>query len=512
MAARTMRICFASHISELTQRNSSFDAGVLRVAYTGRNRNNSFISKESFERSIPTIYNCPVVCRYDRETDTIGSHDMDLVKDDDGAMRLVNATDPVGVVPEGARWWWEEVEDVSGIHEYLCVEVLLWKRQEAYRKIKEDGVTDESMEITVKRGQMKDGVYVIEDFEFTAFCLLGTAEPCYESASLSVFSKGEFEKQWSDMMREFKETFSVVKPIEEDPGAAEHLEGGECVKEKEALMAEFGLSAEQLDFKLEDFSLDELRVKFEQLKNAGSKEAAEKEAGGKEQFELEGQRMNELTDALESETIETEFGNMPRYWYMDCDWDAMEVYAWDSGDKFNLYGMKFRLDGDRVVVDFQSRKRKKCAVVDFDEGEQGNAAGKLFALAENKLREEKEAWEEKFQKAQDDAQAVSQELETLRKFKADADAVAEKVKRDEVLSRFEDLSGVEAFEALRSGSSDLSLDALEEKCFAIRGRQGCALKFANQGKAPKLPVEPRGGAADEPYGGVFEEFGMASGA
>lgn len=175
MGERNMSIVFSSGIRNLVERNSSFDSGVLRVAYTGKNRNNSFISKETFERCMPSIYNCPIVCNYDRESDTIGSHDMELVSDDNG-MRIVNITQPVGVIPESAKYWWEEIEDDSGLHEYLCVDALIWKRQEAYRKIKDDGITDESMEITVKEGGMVDGVYVIDRFEFTAFCLLGTAK------------------------------------------------------------------------------------------------------------------------------------------------------------------------------------------------------------------------------------------------------------------------------------------------------------------------------------------------
>mgnify|MGYP006990137875 CR=1 FL=1 len=35
--------------------------------------------------------------------------------------------------------------------------------------------------------------------------LLGTAEPCYESASLEVFSCGDFKQQLADMMQEFKD-------------------------------------------------------------------------------------------------------------------------------------------------------------------------------------------------------------------------------------------------------------------------------------------------------------------
>lgn len=141
-------------------------------------------------------------------------HDMELVGTDDGGMRIVNITQPVGVVPESAKYWWEEIEDDSGLHEYLCVDVLIWKRQEAYKKIKEDGITDESMEISVKEGSMVDGVYVIKRFEFTAFCLLGSAEPCYESASLEMFSCNDFKAQLAEMMQEFKETFSLAQSPE----------------------------------------------------------------------------------------------------------------------------------------------------------------------------------------------------------------------------------------------------------------------------------------------------------
>ena len=56
-------------------------------------------------------------------------------------------------------------------------------------------------------------------------------------------------------------------------------------------------------------------------------------------------------------------------------------------------------------------------------------------------------------------------------------------------------------------------DTLEEKCYAIMGRNGIAAKFSCEpAKAPKLPVD--GGtkrtASDEPYGGVFAEYGFTS--
>ena len=149
--ANTMNITYASSLSKLCELNESFDTGVLRVAYHGANRNGSFISKESFERSMETIWNCPVVCNYDRDTESIGAHDMEVITGNNGQLRLVNITQPVGVVPESAKTYWQTIEEDDGsTHEYLCVDVLLWKRQEAYKKILSDGITGQSMEINVR--------------------------------------------------------------------------------------------------------------------------------------------------------------------------------------------------------------------------------------------------------------------------------------------------------------------------------------------------------------------------
>ena len=41
-----LRISFASSLTNLCEKNSSFDSGVLRICYTGENRNRSYFSKE----------------------------------------------------------------------------------------------------------------------------------------------------------------------------------------------------------------------------------------------------------------------------------------------------------------------------------------------------------------------------------------------------------------------------------------------------------------------------------
>lgn len=502
-----MSIVFSSGIDKITECNSSFDSGVLRVCYTGKNNNNSFISKETFEQCIKSIYNCPIVCRYDRETDTIGSHDMELVADADGDMHIVNITHPVGVVPESANYWWEELDDASGVHEYLCVDVLLWKRQEAYKKIKSDGITDESMEISVKEGEIIDGVYVIKRFEFTAFCLLGTAKPCFESASLEVFALDEFKLQLAEMMQEVKE-FSLAQSSKEvGIHPQKYSEGGKNIlKQKKALAAEYGFDIDTLNFSVENMTIDELREKFEAMKAGRTPPAPIKD----ENFALEGQFRTELYSALEEEQVETCWGMESRYWFWDYDRETSEVYANDVTD-WNLYGFPYSMDGDRVVVDFAGKKRMKIALVPFDEGGQANPISDMFAKIVEKYTTNDAKWADKYQTASDTILSMENELGTLRQFKTDTENAAANSERTKVLTQFEDLAGIEAFEKLRENCAKYTKEDLEEKCYAIRGRNGMTAKFSVEPKPPKLPVEQKGDmTGGEPYGGIFAEYGFST--
>lgn len=493
-----LNLVFDSSLASLCDVNSSFDSGILQVAYTNQNRNGSFISKETFERCIKTIYNCPIVCNYNRETDSIGSHDMELVRNDNGDMYIANITTPVGMVPESAKYFWKNVEEDDGsVHEYLCVEVLLWKRQEAYRKIKRDGITSESMEISIKDGKTVDGVYIINDFEFTAFCLLGSAEPCYESASLEVFSINGFKEQLAEMMQEFKETFTLVAPAKavDDIHPQNYSEGGEkALEDKKALMAQYGLTEDMLDFQLNDFSEDELREKFEAIV----------ENQKKEKFALAEQFKEELIEALSVEKVETCFGEMSRYWYTDYDAEAMEVYCYDYED-WKLYGFSYSMNGDKVSIDFGCKTRKKYSIVDFDEGEQPSVFAAIYSKVAEQYSANDKQWAEKYQTASEEVASMNEEVNTLRKFKADTEAAIAKGERDEVFAKFEDLVGIDAFEALKEDCMKYDADSIEEKCYAIRGRNGTQAKFNYEPKAPKLKIEKTDNST-EPYGGLFTKY------
>lgn len=507
---KLLRLDYASSLTALCEKNSSFDMGVLRVAYPGVNRNRTSISKETFERCLTSMYNCPVVCHYDRDTDSFGGHDMELVCNEDGSMKLVNLTQPVGVIPEGANHWWDFVEEDDGTkHEYLFTEVLLWKRQEAYQKIKNEGVTSHSMELKVKDGEMVDGVFQIKDFEFTAFCLISVT-PCFESSALEMFAMKDFKQTFSEMIEDMKKSFNLVNTSDEVDNKTQlnnSLKGGEEVlNEKIQLAAKYDIDIESLDNSIEDFTLEELTQKFEALKSEKEQEAVvtEPEQEEKEKFALTGAVVEEIKRVLCEAKVETEWGSCPQYCYVDCDFERSEVYCYDSND-WLLYGFAYSADGDNVTIDFDSKRRMKFEIVDFDNGSQESPFAFVYADIANKYHEVAQ-FETKYNETVALANAMQNELDELRAYKQTVVTEKKISAQNELFAKFEDLIGIEEFDNLSENRSNFELDVLEEKLYAIRGKFGTVAKFSMENKTPKLKVEKED-KSTEPYGGLFEKYG-----
>ena len=511
---KLLMLNYASSLTDLCEANSSFDTGILKIAYTGLNRNHSSISKEVFERCKTTMYNCPIVCNYNRESDSLGGHDVDIVCDDDGSIRLVNITHPIGVIPEGAKTWWEEVEEDNGDkHEYLFTEVLLWKRQEAYRKIKKDGIVSHSMEIKVKDSEMVDNTLYIKDFEFNAFCLIG-CEPCFEGASLKTFSATGIKEQFATMMQELKESFSLVNTSSEVDNIKNSkcsMKGGEGILNKESNFAEVEtpVEGEEKDFSEQEFTEANKETVEAVEGQEGNTDTTVSEGTGEESsFELTSTVTEELVRALKSVKIQRDWGECYRYFYVDCDLENSKVYCWD-GEDWLLYGFDYSLNGDAVVIDFDSKKRMKYVIVEFNEGEvQESPFVETYKSIAEKASEAKE-FEKKFQEESAVAEAMSSELQTLRAYKKDVEAAKESADRNAVFNKFEDLIGIEAFENLKANCGDIDIETLEEKCYAIRGKFGTVAKFSTEVKAPKLMVDKSNAKNEtkEPYGGLFLEYG-----
>lgn len=511
---RVLNLTFASSLDDLRELNSSFDTGKLRIAYTGKNRNKSRIEKAAFDRAIPSLKGVPVVCNYNVETDSIGGHDVGIVTNDNGDIRLINLTEPVGFVPESASNWYEKITESDGtVNEYLCTDVLLWKRQAAYKHIKENGVTAHSMEITIKDGEMDDGIYNIYDFEFTALCLLGDAEPCFESSALETYSTMNFSAAIEEMMAEAKKVFSSIATT----NVADNIhpqkiseEGGEIVLEdQKEFTAE---NTEEQDAPAENLDNQEVEEQAEFSNESNEPEEAEtfaeerdnEEKAEEETFELNSNVIDSLYGAISAEKITDRWGDeYNRYVYVDVDSDQNLVYCYDRTDG-NLYGFEYAFDNDEPVVNFDSKRRMKWAIVEFNGAEQPSILSPIFSELEKKIDEGKE-FEKKFHEAEASIESMSEELSELREFKLQSEKAYIDKKRSELFSMFEDLSGIEAFELLKD-NFDLSIEDLEEKCFAIRGRNASQAKFSLEKQSTKIKVDQPKDVSTVPYGGVVEKY------
>ena len=488
--------------------NPSFDKGKLRIAYTGKNRNNTFISKEAFEKSIPTMFNCPVVTHYDRQKDTLCGHDSELVTDGEGTLDLVPITQPVGFVPESAEWQWEVVEDDSGIHQYLVTDVLLWKRQEAYKKIKDEGIVGQSMEVTVLDGEMKDDYYQINNFIFTAFCLLGTAEPCFESAALFTFSNDEEQKQFreecSQMMCDFKKSFAKASDKMEKEGKE--------VLNFEELLKKYDLTESDIDFEYKDMTDEELEAKFAEVFGETEKEPEvepEVEPPAEPEPEVETVEETEpvgafalasdVESALRKQIFdcaicENEWGKYPQYYFVDYDAELCEVYYEDTDDCWCLYGASYVIDGDSITVDFETAKRKKFAIIDYVEGEEDPMG---FALNEyvDVLNKRANA---KYDALNETCIALNAKVEAVETAKKEA-AV------EEMLGSFEEkLNDCSEYQELKANAGDYELDVLEDKLYALVGKQQVEFSLKDQTKSKVGIVLEKLEKNEKPYGDLFE--------
>ena len=232
------KIQLFTSISDLERVNERFAKVKIRIAYEGENRNKSYISKEAFEKAIPTLKYVPVVGYYLEDEKMFDGHTEKLEIIDD-EITLKTLTKPYGVVTD-EKPFWEDVKTTNGeIKSYLTCYAMLWiARYPELEGIKE-GDFAQSMEIMCNKGYWSesDGLYHIEDLTFDALCILQAKEPCFENSIITLnFSKDKFEDEYKSMIAELKEyTFSLLEKGGIEVEENKELETGETVEVEETI-------------------------------------------------------------------------------------------------------------------------------------------------------------------------------------------------------------------------------------------------------------------------------------
>lgn len=182
-----------------TQANPTFHMGSARIFAIDTVANNVKFSKESTINALPTLKNIPIVTLYKDDEQNFGDHE--VICDKEG-MRY--GTYPIGLIPESAEQWIEEVQTPEGVKQYLCSDVILWKRQKKeFQLIKSQGTFPVSMEVGMVDYEFNSSkVCEVSQFYFTAVAVLGNGvNPAFKDACINFTKVGVFQ----DMMLELKE-------------------------------------------------------------------------------------------------------------------------------------------------------------------------------------------------------------------------------------------------------------------------------------------------------------------
>lgn len=447
MENKKLKLDFEMAIFDVIDLNKSFASAKILIAYTGRNRNYSSISKQAFIDALPSIRNIPVVGRFDIDKNDFGGHDIKVINKEDG-IDIVNATVPYGVVPESANQWFEKRIVNGEEKECLFTDVILWKRQYGYDKIVESGTLGQSMEINIPEYTIDfDGYCVVDKFEFEALTILGSdVEPCFENACVQMYSNeivSDFKLQFSEMLREFKElnqpsttVTGVTMEVDIDNNNGGSTMTEEIKKEVVDEMAETVVE-ENVDETVEETVEEVVEEVVEETTEEPTDEVVEETVEAK---------VEEVTEEVVEETTE-------------------ETVVEETNEDFSVLYAELKEKYDALVEEYEAYKAEySFSNADFEE---------LKSYKESKEAEERQCAE------------------------------------DALFADYEDTIGeTEEFKALKENASEFSLDALKKECLCIVGMYSMTNKTKETKKLDslKFSFEPKEEIEDEPYGGLHKKY------
>ena len=190
--------------------NPSFHKAKTRIMAIESIANRCNFSKDSVLKGLPTLKNVPIVTQYNDETGNLKGHEFD---------KNGNAlTYAIGTIPESAEQWIEEVEENGETKQYLCSDVLLWKRQkkefEFIQTHKELSVSMEVM-ITDSEFDKESNILNIDDFYFTAVTVLGVGiTPAFGEANITFSQQDEQYQQMMFELNNFENGGNTMPPVQ----------------------------------------------------------------------------------------------------------------------------------------------------------------------------------------------------------------------------------------------------------------------------------------------------------
>jgi hypothetical protein len=471
------------------------------LMHTEDNLNGSYFDKKAVEEAIPTLSNTPILAYIEdnsEEEKDFSDHRMVLVKED-GNFKVKYIGQAIGVIPsENNAQFENRLCDDGKEREFLTVDGLVWQKWDDPIDIfNRDTIKSQSMELhSDYEGEWNEetGLFHFTKFSFFGACALGKdVQPAMHSATIEAqFSSDGVFNHIQEKMEQFKSLFST--------------EGGhETVNEKLELLKKFSLTEEEVQEKginLEEYSVEELEAKLTEITETEETPASE--------FALSGEQfVQELRNELRKEKVKDEWDwEYSRYSYIDYK-DSV-VFAIDREDDRKLYGFNFEVKGDNVAIDFETKKRKKVEIVDFEEGSVDYSLA-TDEIVEYEIKVAEKKVEESFSKEKEELvnnySTLEEETNSLREFKQNKLTEERKTAETELFGSFSSELTEDEMKELMETSADFSLEDLESKLYALVGKKKATFskQAKKEKKAVKIEIEEKEEKSSV-YGGMFEKY------
>ena len=499
--------------SSFEKLNENFLKAKCYVLSLGKNANKSHFSKENVDRAYPSLAYAPVIGHLmvdDNGVYHLGGHDYHLDMND---LKLKSQCVPFGVaVPSESPVYEDVTEENGNVSTYLTCEVIIWigRYPELADAFYSDSVfTNQSMEIFYSNSAplKDDPTYTdIIDFSFDALCMLQKSDddkfnvtPCFPSASIVPITYSIDKNEFSSLMGELKEELSLYfnKNNSDEKGGKVNLD------EKLEILQKFNKTIEDLDFSIDDMSVEDLSAKMEEL--FGEKEPKAEPIAFSATYK---EKRQALQNALDPIIVKDAEGNYVEetYFYIE---DFSDEYVFVEKDHWtaNDYDCKY----GRFAYTFDEATRTATISSEFEE------MVKVWLTLDEKAKvdEERANYETKYsdlEKEFSDYKAehsfLDSEFNVLKEYKENKEVEERKCAEDALFADYEETIGeTEEFKSLKEKASEFSLDALKKECLYIVGMYSMTnkTKETNRPDSLKFSLEPET-SEDEPYGGLMKKY------
>ena len=441
-------------LNEMDTSDGRFTKVRIWLMHLDDNYNGSVFDKPIVDEAIPTLEYIPIVGFIEKNSineDDFSDHRYVIVRKDGDKERKYFGT-AYGVIlssEDNNAHYEDRLCDDGQNRTFLVVDGIMWNMfEESSEIINRDMVKKHSMEIfppSVEGYEDENNIFHFTKFSFRAACILGLdQESGMHNSTIEVqFTMNDFVKSvQSELLNKLKTYTDFTKQ--------NNNEGDMQMDKPEGTTTDFSLTVMQ-------------------------------------QFG----EINSVVSAQEQ--YRDRWGDL-RVRYSAVDIQNDEVICIDRAENYNYVGFKFTMEGDKPVIDFATKNRKKIEYTDFVESTQVIEGAFSFAkevedfcqIADSKIGElttEKETVETNYSSIKTEYEEIKPKYDDFVKEKEENEKKSIDLKKDECFAKFDEhLSEMAEYTALKSDKENLALDTIESKCAILFTQKSLNTNFSKKPK------------------------------